>query len=52
VRGIGEMLARAARDAAVPDVSSEKRAAAVQVMQGIGPREDRIVDDINKYCGN
>jgi len=45
-----EDLARAARDAATAGDDSAKREGAVKVMQGIGPREDKLVNDINAHC--
>ena len=45
-----EDLATAARDAATAGDDPKKREAAIKVMQGIGPREDKLVNDINSYC--
>jgi hypothetical protein len=45
-----EDLANAARDAATAGDDPKKRETAIKVMQGIGPREDKLVNDINSYC--
>ena len=45
-----EDLAKAARDAATAGDDPKKRESAIKVMQGIGPREDKLVNDINTYC--
>jgi hypothetical protein len=47
---MSEDLANAARDTATAGDDSEKRNAAITVMRGIGPREDKLVGDINVYC--
>jgi len=45
-----EDLAKAARDAATAGDDAGKKEGAIKVMQGIGPREDKLVNDINAYC--
>jgi hypothetical protein len=45
-----EDLANAVHDAATVSDDPKKREAANKVIQGIGPREDKLVSDINAYC--
>ena len=45
-----EDLAKAARDTATAGDDPAKRASGVKGMQDIGPREDKLVNDINAYC--
>jgi aminopeptidase N len=45
-----EDLAKAAREASDAGEDSKKREDAVKVMQTIGPREDKLVNEINGYC--
>jgi hypothetical protein len=43
-------LANAARDAASGGGDDRKRQAAIEVMGTVGPREDKLVEEINAYC--
>lgn len=47
---MAEDLAKAARDAATAGEDREKLEAAIKTMQSIGPREDKLVNDINAFC--
>lgn len=44
-------LAKAARETAAAGEDPKKREEAAKVMQSIGPREDKLVSDINAFCG-
>lgn len=43
-------LAKAARDAAAAGEDRDKLEKAIKTMQSIGPREDKLVNDINAFC--
>lgn len=45
-------LAKAAREAAAASEDRDKLEKAIKRMQGIGPREDKLVQDINAFCQN
>ena len=50
-KALCEDLAKAARETAAAGEDGKKREEAAKVMQSIGPREDRLVSDINAFCG-
>lgn len=47
---MAEDLAKAARDAATAGEDRDKLEKAIKTMQSIGPREDKLVNDINTFC--
>ena len=47
---ICEDFAKAAREAAAGGDDQKKHDEAVKAMQSIGPREDKLVNDINAFC--
>ncbi|MBW2526268.1 MAG: hypothetical protein JRI23_18955 [Deltaproteobacteria bacterium] len=47
---MAEDLAKSAREAATAGDDREKLEKAIKTMQAIGPREDKLVNDINAFC--
>ena len=47
---MAEDLAKSAREAATASDDRDKLEKAIKTMQAIGPREDKLVNDINSFC--